>query len=89
MLNNATCSDEYSVHTIKTDVYILGDVPANVKVYRAQWGLSDVDSHFFPNISSCSLRNDCVTNREQMETNFKISNNIETVNLSRIGLKII
>jgi len=76
MLNNAPCSDEYCVHTKNTNVYILGDVPANVKVYRAQWGLSDVDSHFFQNISSCSLLNVCVTNREQMETNFTVSNNI-------------
>ena len=62
----------YSVHTVKTDVYMLCEVPATVNVYRAECSLSDVDSHFFPNVSHCSLLNDCVTNREQMEKNVAI-----------------
>jgi len=51
--------------------------------------LCDVDSHFFPNISQYNLLNDSVTNREQMERNFTISNKNETANLSGIGLNLL
>ena len=86
-LNNAPYADQYGVHTVNTDVTCC--VKCLQKwTYRAECGLCDVDSHFFPNISRYSLLNDCVTNREQMERNFTISNKNETVNLSRIFLKL-
>ena len=69
--------------------HMLCEVPATGNVYRAECILSDVESHFFPNISQFSLLNDCVTNRKLMETDVTISNKNATPDLSRIGLKIL
>jgi len=87
-LNNAPCADQYGVHTVNTDV--TSCVKCLQKwTYRAEWGLCDVDWHFFPNISQNILLIDCVTNTEQVERNVWISNKNETENLSRIGLSLI
>jgi len=40
---------------MNTGVYILCQVPTTVYLYRAECSLSDVDSHFFPNISPCRI----------------------------------
>ena len=42
-LNNAPFADQYNVHTVCTDVYMMCEVPASVNVYRAACSLSDAD----------------------------------------------
>jgi len=39
----APCADQYSVHTMNTDVCMVCEVPAKLKVYRAECSLSDAD----------------------------------------------
>ena len=70
---NAQCSNEYSVYKINPDIHMLCEMPAAVNTYRAECNLSDADSHFFPNNSSCSLLNVCITNREQRARDVRIS----------------
>ena len=50
-LQNAPCADEYNGHKMNPDTHLMCDVPATVKVYRAEYSLSNCDSHFYPNIS--------------------------------------
>jgi hypothetical protein len=62
------------VNKMRADIHLMREVPATVNVYRAECSLSDADSHFFPNTSSCSLLNVRITNREQIARNVRISN---------------
>lgn len=73
-LNNAPCANNYSVHTMNSDVYITCEVPATVNIHRAKWSLSHDASNIFPNNSPCSLRNDCITNLEQITRDVRMSN---------------
>jgi hypothetical protein len=88
-LQNALCDDEYSVHTMNSDVYIVCGVPVTVYLNRAECSLSDADWHFVANISSCNLLNVCITNREQIARNFRISNENKAADLSRVGLNLV
>jgi hypothetical protein len=52
---NITLNIKYSVHKINPDIHWMCELHVTVNVHRAACSLSEVDSHFFPNISSCSL----------------------------------
>ena len=67
-------ADEQSVHKSMPDIHLMCYVPATVKVERAECSLSDADSHFFPNNSPCNFFNVCITKREQIAMNGRISN---------------
>ena len=66
--NNALWNDEESINTMNTDVYISFDVPEKVNVHRAEWGLSDADSHFFQTfLITFSLMTVLLTGNEWIE----------------------
>ena len=68
-LKYAPCADQYNVHTMNPDIHLMCKMPIRVNVYRAECSLSDADSHFFRNNSSCSLLIVCITNREKVLAN--------------------
>jgi hypothetical protein len=74
---------------MNADIHLMCAVPATVNVYRAESSLSNTDSHFFPNISSCNLLNDCIINSEQIASNFRIPSENEAADFIGIVLKLI
>jgi len=53
------------------------ELQVTVKLYKATCNMSGADSYFFQNqkyTSSCSLLNDCITNRDQIARGVWISN---------------
>jgi hypothetical protein len=60
-----------------------------VNVYRTECGLSDVESHSFPNSSTFSSLNVSITNTIEVARNFRISNKNEGADLGADGLNII
>jgi hypothetical protein len=65
------------------------ELPVTGNVYRAECILSDAESHFCPNqknSSFCILLNVCITNREQIASNVRISTEKRSTGLGRIGL---
>ena len=77
LLKQRTVRRGYSVHAVTTDVYMLCEVPATVNIYRAECSLSDIDSHFFPNISHCNLLNDCVTTENEWKETLRYQKKIK------------
>jgi hypothetical protein len=73
-LKNAQWSDQYSVHKINPDIYLVCEQYVTVKLYRAACSLSDVDWHLFPNernSCSCSLLNICTTAQQCIGSNVR------------------
>lgn len=79
-LKNPSCADVYSVHTMNPDVWMLCGVPETANCIQ-QGQLSDAASNSFPNISSLSLINICIINKEQISSlhiKLKIKQKIKT-----------
>jgi hypothetical protein len=88
-LQNIQWSDEYSAHKINTDNLLICELYGTVKLYGAEFSLSEADWHSFPNNSPCSFFNVCITNWEQIARNFRITNENKAADLSRIGVTLI
>ena len=65
------------------------ELHVTVKLFTAACSLSDADSHFFANNSSCSLLNVSFIHRKQIASTFRISNENEAADLSGISLNLI
>ena len=52
MLKNTSFADQYNVHTMNADVYLMCEISATVKVYGAECSLSDAVWYFFQNKTS-------------------------------------